>query len=536
MGELDEFGLTKWDTIATEVPGIHRLTHNVTNTHCLGPGDIANVDPDHRVPPFVGTCDMETQKGATAIGLVARPAFVCRSCRCNAHNSLCNRHCKKRPQCLSRFLAARDWFDHFQDTLHSNFQLQHNYWHYNWILKWNPSKRLSILRSSIRDALRYDKVELMVKREVLGGFKAKARGIQKMVNLRTQAETGPICTAIQKSLASVFNLTGEFHDGCQFIFASGLNSEHFGEWMDTCLKMGMVFFYERDGANWDATMGIEHHAMKTHVYKYMSHDFVDAVDKMRDVKGIHFAKKSRLFENPPIKYSVCGTTKSGHNDTSLGNSIVNFAIALEALKKHGVGESGRIASCLVMGDDLLVASNFRFDLDLMMTEEINCGIAPESRTFEDPRDVSFISGIFYPTDKGWRFGPRPGSLLAKVFWTVSPPTPREMQPVINGICESMTQVYGSWPIIGEFFRSHRKPGRSTRLDNKFGIWKQQSEVNFDDTTRTWFESRYALTTSDIARVEALFAGNHGSPGFIRDPAIDRIVERDLASLEDRELF
>lgn len=538
QGRLDQAGCLEWDSVSLDVPGISRLVATTTNTHCLGPGNVANVDPDHRVPEFEGECDIPSQAGAHLMGVACRSAFVCRSCRCNAHNALCNRHCKKRPDFTGDFAPAREWFNTADSSLFWAYMFYNTIWQLGWIYKWGASKIAAIVRSQQNDPLEPSMVELMVKREALTGFKNKARGIQKHTNLASQAVTGPSVTSAQKAVGCLYGVDSPFVDGIQFVFASGLNGIDVGRWMQQCLGAGLAWFYERDGANWDATMGRPHHDMKQHVYAKMDPQLVEDIEAMYGVRGVF---RSRKKVGKPMRYEVRGTTRSGHNDTSIGNSIINFSIACTAIRNLRM--SGKLpkdcrASCLVMGDDLLVAMSCRPVLEDMVAEEKALGITPEARVFDSWEDVTFISSLFYPTDGGIVFGPRPGAILAKLFWTVKyPGKGKKAAAYVNGIVDCMYPIFRGWPILDAFVRSHRIAGVNGKTEVGWKLWTDGlAKSAFDSTTASWFSRRYGLSVEEISEAEELLLTNAGRAGIMSTAATRRIVERDLAGLEERELM
>lgn len=536
IGEATLDGLVAWDSVDSSAPGIYRLVANVTDTCCLGPGDNANVDPSHHVPQFEGGCDVPLQKGAHLTGVVCNKAFVCRSCRCNAHNALCNRHCRLRPKVSERFTnfsRSKAWFAKHTNILQPLYEEELIRWREQWIFKWSAKKQAAIVRSLTKDPVSPAWVELMVKREVLSSYKPKARGIQKYPNLATQAESAPYFYAAQKSVARAFGVDSPYVDGVQFVFASGLNYSEVGRWMNGVLARGLTFFYERDGANWDATMGLEHHTIKTHVYGLMDEELVRAADASRDVRGVHYPKDRDL---PKMRYSVQATTKSGHNDTSLGNSLVNFAIALEAVQVLREQHPGLEASCLVMGDDLLVALSERVDSFAFAQIESECGIKPEARAFDNPEDVSFISGIFVPTASGYVFSPRPGSLLAKLFWSIREVPKKHYDAYLNGIVDGLAPLYRGWPVIEAWLLSHRRAGASEVRDARWKAWFQGlASCGYDEVTADWFGRRYGLGAVEVSEVETILKAHGGAPALLKHSATDRIMERDLAGLDDREL-
>lgn len=527
IGRLDDNGWVEWDTVAAPGPGVWSLASNTTNSVCLGPGNVEIVDPDHHVPSFPGRgCDRsEGQPGATLTGPVCGPAYVCRSCICNAHNAMCNRHAKKRPPVTGDFMEARKWFDEFDLDLAYHYILQHSHWSQFWLFKWTKAKQQAILSSLERDAFLPDRVKLMVKREVLGGFKNKARGIQMYMTMATQERFAPNCTAAQKAFAAVFGTEGRRVRGLRVIFASGLNSRHFGAWMSANLVEGRRWFYERDGKSWDATMGKIHQLVKEHVLRKMDSELADFTRDCYDVQGSYVGKDGRRFN-----YTVKGTTKSGHNDTSLGNSIINAAIAIEAMLEVHPGVE---ADIIVMGDDLLIAAAEKLDDKRLAEAEARLGIDPDARSFDNWRDVSFISGIWAPYEGGMSFIAKPGSLLHKLFWTTKPPSHKHAQAYRNGIAKGLLRAYEGWPILDAFLRSQIKGDKSYVTREHMYEIAEAEDSRYDGTTEAWLIDRYGIARAGLMEASALFARLSPGPCYVSHPVLDRILEIDGAELQDR---
>jgi len=465
------------------------------------------------------------------MGPVCRPAYVCRSCICNAHNALCNRHAKKRPEFTHSFDLAVAWFTKHQQALQYQYAEAGMEWtDERWIHKWSASKQLQIIRSRLFDSYRPGDVDFMVKREVYPEPKDKARGIQMYSNLRTQASYAPRITAVQKAVAKVFSPTAVEVDGVRFIFSSGLNNLELGQWMDSVVSRGFKFFYERDGKSWDATMGPAHQELKETVVGLVDREVSSFLRECYHTRGRFIGRGGRR-----LVYNVAGTTKSGHNDTSLGNSIINAAIALEA-----VFDAKRVcpdlrADILVMGDDLLVAFSERVDVDRLIEVESACGIVPEARGFDDPEDVSFISGLFVPTLNGFRFCSKPGSLLSKLFWSCKPPSWRKAQAYRNGVVVGLLPTYAEWPIVGKFLRSQLR-GMDRFVDRKLQIWLDDlTPIPFDSQVAQWFSRRYRLDPALVANAEEMLGSLCPGPCYLVDPALETIILRDSQELCDRDL-
>jgi len=229
-------------------------------------------------------------------------------------------------------------------------------------------------------------------------------------------------------------------------------------------------------------------------------------------------------------YVVDGTTKSGHNDTTLGNSLVNASIAYSAMVECGL--KGHI---LVAGDDQLIAIEGDFDEHALAMAQAKCGIVPEYRKFDHALDVSFISGVWFPTATGFGFVPKPGRLLAKLFWTCTPPSRIKLGRYVSAVAQGLLPVCRGLPIVGPFLESHYTTGRFVPTDKC--LEKYADPIDFDrGVVMAAFCNKYRVGENDIVELEADIRSVGGKPGLLVNATAQRVVEFDLADLHDRVVF
>ncbi len=509
------------------------LPVNVTNTICLGPGDPSCMDPKHRVSrrdDFTHGCTREPrdQVGATLVGLAAKVVHVCRSCPCNADNALMHRHGAVQPPVTGDFSWFLSKLDELQDVIAHYYVEYLSEWKDRWLEKWPLSKQAAIRRSREDDPVRADRVNCMVKREVLvrcdDALPTKARDIQYYTNLATQAAYGPEFFSMQKALVATF-LRRDLGDGIFATFASGMDGLALSEWMtEVCSVYAQPRFYERDGKNWDATMQSEHLDVKLAAYKPAGPEFCAFVRNGFRVQG----RQPRHV----LKYVLHGTTKSGHNDTTSGNSVVNIAVAATALRRLGLR-----GDIIAAGDDLLIVVDGDFDASALARCEAELGIKPEYRKFEDVRDVSFISGIWLGVAGGLWFMPKPGRLVAKLFWTVKPPPAKLRARFLNSVVLGLQPVCGALPVVGTFLSAHRDVLHGTAdwlVGKRFKSWTNGYGFDRADLIEA-FCHRYCVSEDDVVDCENLIASVGGATGLLRHVVLDRMMCVDLGDIGARPL-
>lgn len=516
---MDEWGRLQLDFDSLQY-GVHVPVAFDTDTVCLGPGDENNLG-DCKIsirPDF--TCDGD-RKGATLVGLVCGPAYVCRSCGCNAHNAMCNRHGARAPPCHEDFDGFISQLNDLQHEAACTYAMHLAEFGDAWVDRWSLSKRTAIEESQTYDCIYPNRVKLMVKREVGQKMPTKARGIQFYWNLATQALFAPETASLQKTWCSIFRrrLVGT----CRITFSSGMNAEQLGCWMDEVLEDYVdPHFYERDGKNWDATMGEKHQRVKNTAYQCAGNDYVDFARHATIVKG--FGK----FKNAGIlKYKLRYTTKSGHNDTTLGNNLVNAAVTWTAF-------NGLTCDILIAGDDLLVVVEGDFDEHKIAEEERRCGIKPEYRKFLDVEDTSYISGLFARTPQGYKFIAKPGRLLNLLFWTVHPPSmrPRVLRGYQRGVAKGVMPTMGCVPVVGSWLAKIGDEGFTIK-DRSRRSYTYGSVVQADFTG--WFHRRYGLSVTEVEELEHILTTHATDRVIVKHPNLDLIIRRDADDIADREV-
>jgi hypothetical protein len=492
----------------------------LTDTVCLGYGDEAKLGDHCKISTMQrhAVCMTKERKGAQLVGWTVGMAFVCRKCLCNAHNALCNRHGVKQPP-VKRDLRV-DAFEEFEYALSS-------YWvdcmnhpladPETWLNKWCKGKQTAILHSQRYDQVRAANVKAMIKWEVYSKLPTKARLIQFYVNLATQAEFAPLFSAVQKVICSRFRQCpiGDI----DITMASGMTASDIGQWMRSCSARGATRWYERDGKNWDSTMGRMAAEFKRALYSLCDPRLSDFVESCEKVKAF-MCLPAGIF-----RYVVEYTVKSGHNDTTLGNNIINAAITFAVFKRLGVP-----CSILVAGDDLLVACYGDVDCGVVMEMEREYGIVPEARVFDHPWQTSFISGIFMDDKDEWYFTPTPGRLLHRLWWTANPPAAKDVDAYRRGVALGLLPTCGSIPIIRVLLRKFEGSGRVGKSDK--GYTFRSSEYGAVDFVEA-MSRRYGLSPRDILECESWMESLPAEPLMLVHPVLDRMLEVDEADIDVR---
>jgi len=491
-----------------------------TPTVCLKPAVDVPIGEGHRVwpHPIPPECP-RTQVGAFAIGCVFALAFVCRSCVCNAHNALHYRHLCEFPRVSERlrYPAA------FRDAVAVTYRELYPATRDAWLAQWPEHKRVAILRSEHDDDFLFGCVEASLKREIAHKMPSKARLIQAYRNLATQALGAIEHATFQKALFSVAgggdSLRGfELYPGIFVAGTSGWSARKLARWADTHWGWHL---YERDGERWDSTMQRMHHEIKW--------EFMDACDPWLGARVRRdYAVNGRFRHGAgTLRYKARGTVKSGHNDTTSGNSLINMLVAANAMRDLGVK-----GSIIVIGDDLLAACERAVDFTLLAERECAYGIIPTVVRPVDFGEATYASGTWLCDGARHVYVPLLGRLFARQWWTVSPPPVRAYAARRHTIACGMLSLVAGIPLYDQFYRPHliRRQldlGDDGRDYVKYRANGSQDLHGFDFNVA--FHARYGLTPGDIEQLGAFLSSLPTCPSYVADSPrglIQRIMERD----------
>lgn len=506
-------------------PGIYAVRNEFTATICLGRTSdetiAAKMDPRHKLTTRpVNACDRPQQVGSRLIGPTCGFSYPCRSCNCNALNALVTRHGAKQPPApkpLPHHPALASALARAYRDLESTY-------YESWWGKWTETKRKLFLRSMAYDAIRPDQIKAFVKFE--GGHKlpTKARLIQGYSQLTTQELRAREFTTFQKALGSVMSIEGfELEPGILVTFASGYNGRDLGRWLTEAERAYTnPHYYERDGKNWDSTMQDTHHRCKLEHMRACSSDLADFADKCYKVNGFWLGK------NTCMRYVLDGTVKSGHNDTSSGNSLINAVLTAAALRDCGL--RGRV---IVAGDDMLAVVDGDFDAGALANAERSYGIIPEARKFYSAEDVSFISGAFLRDSitGSLAFFPILGRLLARLWWTTKKIRPCDLNNFRYSVACGLRDALEDVPVYGDLISGPLAAG-GTLIDT--GKYKHQPHSvcvrgEFLDS----LARRYGVSPLSLLEFGAFIRSAGCRPCYMVHPMFETIAARDLSDIDAR---
>jgi len=180
-------------------------------------------------------------------------------------------------------------------------------------------------------------------------------------NNEYNTQGGMIIKTISKIIAKLWNF--ENPDGIPQItyFSTGQNKVSIGRWLDRQLLKNHPVFYNTDYSRFDASTSEFLLRAETEVYKAIYPDdteFHQWCYLQHNTHGSVYVQQENSKNKCKVSYGCRGTRKSGEQNTSLGNTIVNvlvqiYAMSLQINDFWKQFNQGKI-DILVLGDDTAI--------------------------------------------------------------------------------------------------------------------------------------------------------------------------------------
>jgi hypothetical protein len=159
------------------------------------------------------------------------------------------------------------------------------------------------------------------------------------------------------------------------------------------------------------------------------------------------------------------------------------------------------------------------------------GIIPIARIFGSPDDGSFISGVWIRNNGQYVFVPKPGRLLARLWWAMRPPGKKNLDAHIRGVAQGLLPTCGGLPVIGPFIAKFNTPG-DTLVGREHYVYQG---VCVEWGAGVWQEvaDRYHVSVLSLRMCDAWIRQLPAGPYLLKHPVLDAMMEVDLAGLMDR---
>jgi hypothetical protein len=167
--------------------------------------------------------------------------------------------------------------------------------------------------------------------------------------------------------------------------------------------------------------------------------FLQALYRKKLPRRVAFLLRRKLSQgvsNLGTKYSIPYTMQSGWPDTSVADTLVNAAM------KHDIHGTGRLWYSIICGDDSVTVTTRR-ELERcggvggIVKSYADFGMEVEATVRDNPLDVEFCSGRFFPANGSYVLMPKPGRLLSKICWDMKERTPTNRAAWLRGIASTL---------------------------------------------------------------------------------------------------
>jgi hypothetical protein len=264
-------------------------------------------------------------------------------------------------------------------------------------------------------------------------------------------------------------------------FASGMNALQIGEWWEECggHNHPSQIYIEDDFSKMDAHFRPEMCLLEFDIYRHFG--CPDEVYALM-CAGIHTVGYTRTG----VKYSIEGTRKSGDSFTSVGNTILNglmhlyaFCITNNCTPDDLVNcdlEIDRFYSSIVVGDDGVFRHSAAKQVAPYGQILGELGFKVKPVVLQSSYRTQFCSGRFWPSDKGVIHGPKPGRIIAKLGFTLSPQhkDPNYFKSVLHCLRRDVAHI----PILNDYIETLYKklPGKTVHVQDSDFYHKFHSPI------------------------------------------------------------
>jgi hypothetical protein len=403
---------------------------------CFGANELKPMEGSATCTHVHGTCGSDVKPGMYHYG-PATPYLIpqiARGCEHNEHVSVRNRAVFVKPTEAKPELvgAIRKFVGKWRKEIYGNQRRRVPCMSYDaWSSRYPGPKR-----DMLAEGRRVDEAGVADKVFELSAF-VKQESILKnetfdprLIQGRTpeyNSVIGPWMFTASKVLSDVWGISeSKFNQdpGRKFkpvTYASGMTREQLGLWHTESMEFldrlpGETVVVENDFSRFDRTLGVELLNIEMDAYKW----FFRLPAKTLRYLQQQF-KTSGRTKKGKIKYKCEGTRKSGDQNTSVGNTIINGVVNLYLVcQALDISDPTLVPMRGVfLGDDGYMLMK-RHDADRVMqiAQDYYCSLGLKAKCRRVLlHEAEFCSSIFVPTQDGYILTPKPGRLMAKLFYS-----------------------------------------------------------------------------------------------------------------------
>jgi len=409
-------------------------------------------------PPIIWQCQRRLAAWPIGPTLAACTPVVFRSCVCNEYAAVCSRICRaplwdasvrKNKIIWSKVeLLLPKIIDHLQREVDLDDYGDHT--EEEWLSRYPSGARPRLQRHlydaraghfSSLTAKSFIKVERLPAHALVTLFETKKPRLIQGRSDSVKCAVGPWFWWLSKKLSGAFQ-DAYFGD---IYYASGASADDLGLWASECEHAGYIP-YSCDFSAYDGSVGPGPLSLWAR--------FCEALNPPERI--VRFLRTRRNVQRGKTRFGVVykrlAQVSSGDGDTTVGNSFIGIMGWCWVLRTLNVEYR-----LLVLGDDAVVATKRRLDVDRVCQLWASLGFRLDIKPSEDWDYASFCSGYFWQVGGGQRvFGPNPARVLCKTFWTVQKLNERKARARLRGIVHGLWLTSSHVPILRELLVRLRK--------------------------------------------------------------------------------
>jgi hypothetical protein len=193
-----------------------------------------------------------------------------------------------------------------------------------------------------------------------------------------------------------------------------------------------------------------------------------------------------------IKFNCNWGRRSGDMWTSSFNSMINLCIS-----KFIFGDGLFIAK----GDDGFLGVDSDLSIEEISSKYLELGMIVKIKEISHISELSYCSGSFYPTARGWKWGVNPFRILAKFGVNYHHHPKKNLKSLLKGTVISMLPISGHVPLLSELFNTLKDSDVKAILP-KDEPWKTSSSQVDELTPEAvdYFLLKYGWTLDDYLNI------------------------------------
>jgi hypothetical protein len=374
--------------------------------------------------------------------------------------------------------------------------------------------RAALLVSPFGPSARDFRRVAFVKAEIKDGYESDPRIIQDTTPMAHYLQ-GPLCYAMSKLLMGLW--TGTF-----ILYANGLTGAEVG-----ALLRDFERYYVGDISRYDRSIA----ELICRVFSAWRRLFCISRDELRAFIAQEKTKGSSLHGR--TQYEVPGQRKSGDDNTSLDNSLLNAFLHCFVFIVLGYSWKWLRANTqiFVLGDDIVIGypASAQWVVDLIPSLLRELGFVVKPKTVDDKDLVQFCSKFFWRVGGTRVLAAKPGRQLQKIGWGVNP----------NDI-DFEAKLYGTLyenrcvPFLAEYCqagmpnlkRAEAKWHLAAEKDQGIKRRRITGSPPWDTGTLDQFVKIYGFGAIELAGWMAMLATWNGKQAAITSDVVERMLARE----------